>query len=55
MLESKVCGLLGFAILSMRLGYFVKKNADVKLKVKQGEQVRSESSVRDPDRISCAQ
>ncbi|CAK9102723.1 Uncharacterized protein SCF082_LOCUS48014 [Durusdinium trenchii] len=35
---SDVCGLLGFAILSMRLGYFVKKNADVKLKVKQGEQ-----------------
>ncbi|CAK9063186.1 unnamed protein product [Durusdinium trenchii] len=34
----EVCGLLGFAILSMRLGYFVKKNADVKLKVKQGEQ-----------------
>ncbi|CAK9063199.1 unnamed protein product [Durusdinium trenchii] len=37
-LVAPVCGLLGFAILSMRLGYFVKKNADVKLKVKQGEQ-----------------
>ena len=37
---SKVCGLLGFFILSMRLSYFVQTNATAKRKVQQGEQVR---------------
>ena len=43
----KVCGLLGFFILSMRLSYFVQTNAAAKRKVQQGEQVRCRRC-RDP-------
>ena len=36
-----MCGILGFVILSMRLGYFVKKNAEVKTRAQRGEEAIS--------------